>query len=85
MNVDVEGDGRWVLGDKNARCPHCKATAAVHYAANGRAELWHAPTDCCNYSRERERRFHAMSQEDHHRALDHREAAERATAAARAA
>jgi hypothetical protein len=64
VNVNVESDGRWVLGDRNARCRHCNATAAVHYAANGRAELWHAPTDCCEYSRARERRFDDMRQRE---------------------
>ena len=81
MNVNVTEDGRWVLGDKNARCRHCNADAAVHYAANGKAEFWHAPTDCCAYSRAREATFDAKRREDEHRALDHREAAERAVAA----
>ena len=84
MNVTTFDD-RMVLGNKNARCHSCNAEAAVHYAQNGKAEFWHAPTDCCEYSKARERRFDAMSREDHHRALDHREAAERATAAVRAA
>ena len=64
MNFRATDDGRWVLGDKNARCPKCNHEAAVHYATNGKAELWHAPTDCCDYARTRERRFHAMSQAD---------------------
>jgi len=62
--VNVEGDGRWVLGDKNTKCRHCNAEAAVHYAANGRAEVWHAPTDCCDWARERERRFDGMRQRE---------------------
>jgi hypothetical protein len=61
-------DGRWVLGDPNAKCPHCGHEAAVHYAANGRAEVWHAPTDCCAYSKARERKFDEMRQEGDERA-----------------
>jgi hypothetical protein len=61
-------DGRWVLGNPVATCRHCGAPAAVHYAENGKAEVWHAPTDCCAYSRARERRFDEMRQEDDQRA-----------------
>lgn len=61
MKVVVRDDGRWILGDPHARCPKCDAPAAVHYATNGRAEVWHAPTDCCDYARSRERRFAAMA------------------------
>lgn len=68
MNFAVGEDGRWVLGDPNTKCPQCGATAAVHYAANGRAELWHAPTDCCAYARERENRFARMARDDERRA-----------------
>ena len=57
MKHAVTDDGRWVLGDRNAVCPKCRAPAAVHYAANGRAEFWHAPTDCCDWARARERQF----------------------------
>jgi hypothetical protein len=64
MNFHTTDDGRWVLGDKNARCPKCDHEAAVHYAANGRAEVWHLPTDCCAWSREREHRFDRMARAD---------------------
>lgn len=57
-----------MLGDPNARCPSCGAPAAVHYATNGRAEVWHAPTDCCDYAKARERRFDRMRQESDDRA-----------------
>lgn len=57
----MQEDGRWVLGDRNATCPQCNAPAAVKYAGNGKAEVWHAPTDCCDYARARERRFAAMA------------------------
>lgn len=85
VEVVIGEDGRWVLGDRNACCHHCRAPAAVHYASNGRAEFWHAPTDCCDWARARERRFSAMSREDGYKALDRQEAAARATAAVRAA
>ena len=75
MNVNVTDDGRWVLGDKNARCRNCNHEAAVHYAQNGKAEFWHAPTDCCEYARAREREFNAASREDEHRAREHAERA----------
>ena len=68
MNHTVTPDGRWILGNPVATCRHCGAAAAVHYAANGRAEFWHAPTDCCAYARAREERFDAMRQEDEDRA-----------------
>jgi hypothetical protein len=61
--VRVE-DGRWVLGNPVATCAKCGAPAAVNYAANGKAEFWHAPTDCCDWSRARERRFDAMARAD---------------------
>ena len=66
--VRTTDDGRWVLGDPNTRCPSCKAPAAVHYASNGKAEVWHAPTDCCDYAHARERRFDRMRQEADDRA-----------------
>lgn len=69
-NVRVADDGRWVLGDPNATCASCGAEAAVHYAENGRAEFWHAPTDCCEYARERERRFDQKRKDDEHRSMD---------------
>ena len=75
MNVTVDTGGRWILGDPNARCHHCKAPAAVHHASNGKAEVWHAPTDCCEWSRARERAFDAASREDTHRAREHHERA----------
>ena len=55
MNVRTGEDGRWVLGNPNATCQWCGAPAAVNYAANGRAEVWHAPTDCCEKARARNR------------------------------
>jgi len=70
VNLVIGEDGRWVLGDPNAKCRECGATAAVKYAANGRAEVWHAPTDCCDYARGREHRFTAASREDDHRARE---------------
>ena len=66
----VADDGRWILGDPNARCHKCDAPAAVTYAGNGKAEVWHAPTDCCAYAREREARFHAMAIADEQHAQD---------------
>ena len=67
MNVTTFDD-RMVLGNKNARCHSCNAEAAVHYATNGRAEFWHAPTDCCDWARARERRFNTASLESDHQA-----------------
>jgi len=64
VNFHTTDDGRWVLGNKNARCPKCDHEAAVHYATNGKAEVWHSPTDCCSWARERERRFADMSRAD---------------------
>lgn len=57
MKRTVTEDGRWVLGDLTCVCPSCGAVAAVHYAANGKAEVWHPPTDCCDWARGRERQF----------------------------
>ena len=76
MNLVIGEDGRWVLGNPNARCRECGAPAAVHYAANGKAEVWHAPVDCCEYARARELRFGAASREDTHRERESRESAE---------
>lgn len=59
MNVE-RGEGKWVLGDRNARCPYCGAPAVMKKASNGRAELWHAPTDCCDRARLREKQFDGM-------------------------
>ena len=70
MKFHTTDDGRWVLGDKNARCPKCNADAAVHYAANGRAEVWHPATDCCDYARQRERRFSDMARKDEQHTSD---------------
>jgi hypothetical protein len=79
VNVNVEAGGRWVLGDPFGQCPHCKAPNTVKHAQNGRAEVWHAPTNCCEWSRARERKFDAASREDAHRAREHHErASERA-------
>ena len=64
MNLRTGDDGRWILGNPNARCPKCDHEAAVHYAGNGRAEVWHPPTDCCDWARARERRFDTMRQAD---------------------
>jgi hypothetical protein len=75
VNLTVGEDGRWILGDPNATCGKCGATAAVKYAANGRAEVWHAPTDCCEWARRREREFDAAAREDEHRAREHAERA----------
>lgn len=81
-NVRVADDGRWVLGDPNATCASCGAEAAVHYAENGRAEFWHAPTDCCEYARRREQRFEAMRRGEEHRNRDEDERLERMREAA---
>ena len=74
MNVTTVED-RIILGSKNAKCHSCGASAAVHYATNGRAEFWHAPTDCCQWARDRERVFNARSREDEHRAREHHDMA----------
>ena len=74
MNVTTFED-RIVLGSKNAKCHKCGASAAVHYATNGRAEFWHAPTDCCDWARARELRFNALTRESDHRAREAHEAA----------
>ena len=76
MNVTAIED-RMVLGDRNAKCHECGAEAAVKYAANGRAEFWHAPTDCCEWSRARERRFDHMRREEEHRARERQEGLDR--------
>ena len=76
MTFTTGEDGRWILGNPVATCAKCDAPAAVHYAANGKAEVWHAPTDCCDWARERERRFDAMAREDEHRTREWRERAE---------
>jgi len=80
VNLTVGEDGRWVLGDPSAKCRECGAAAAVKYAQNGKAEVWHAPTDCCAYSKARERDFNAASREDDHRAREHAERAREARA-----
>ena len=76
MRFRTADDGRWVLGDPNARCRKCDAPAAVTYAGNGRAEVWHPATDCCAWSREREVRFARYSHEDDRQAADARARAE---------
>ncbi len=75
-DASVGEGGRWILGNPVAVCARCHAPAAVHYAANGRAEWWHAPTDCCDWAKEREFRFDAMAREDEHRTRERREQAE---------
>jgi hypothetical protein len=67
MNIQHTQDGRIILGDPNTKCTSCGATAAVKYASNGKAEVWHAPTDCCEYAILRERRFARLAQEEHDR------------------
>jgi len=67
VNVQREED-RIVLGSKRAKCPKCNAPAAVHYATNGKAEIWHPPTDCCDWAQARERRFDAMRRQSDARA-----------------
>jgi len=70
VNFQATDDGRWILGDKNARCPKCDHEAAVHYATNGKAELWHQPTDCCDWARARERQFSDMARTDEQHTAD---------------
>lgn len=67
MNIQHTEDGRLILGDPNTKCAKCGATAAVKYASNGKAEAWHAPTDCCEYAILRERRFARMSDDEERR------------------
>jgi hypothetical protein len=74
MNVDRDED-RIILGSKRAKCHKCSAPAAVTYATNGKAEFWHAPTDCCDWARDREHRFNAQSREADHRAREAHESA----------
>lgn len=74
-DVQKGEDGRWILGDPNARCSKCGHEASVHYATNGRAEAWHAPTDCCDWARARERQFHRMAVDDERRAEEAHERA----------
>jgi len=64
MNIQHTPDGRLILGDPNITCVKCGAPAAVKYPTNGLAELWHAPTDCCEYARERERRFARLTADE---------------------
>ena len=78
MNVTMTED-RIVLGNPAATCHECGAEAAVKYAANGRAEFWHAPTDCCEWAKARERRFNADRLESDHRAREQHESAWRAS------
>jgi hypothetical protein len=75
-DVTVGEGGRWVLGNPVATCAKCGAGAAVHYATNGKAQFWHAPTDCCDWARDREHRFDAMAREDEHRTREWRERVE---------
>ena len=77
MNIRKTNDGRLVLGDPNTTCASCGASAVVKHAANRKAELWHAPTDCCEWSRARERRFDHMRREEEHRARERQEALDR--------
>ena len=72
MNVTMTED-RIVLGNPAATCHECGASAVVKHAANRKAELWHAPTDCCEWSRARERRFDHMRREEEHRARERQE------------
>ena len=67
MNIQHSPDGRLILGNPQGTCAHCNAPAAVHYATNGKAEVWHAPTDCCEYAVARERRFARLAQEEEDR------------------
>lgn len=67
MNVQY-AEKRIILGDPNTTCNNCSAPAAVHYANNGLAEFWHAPTTCCNYAINRERQYNRLTQLDRDRA-----------------
>jgi hypothetical protein len=80
VNVQEQPDGRWVLGNPVGQRSKCKAPNAVKYVANGRAEVWHAPTDRCDWARKREREFDAAAREDEHRAREHAERAAEARA-----
>lgn len=47
LGGDVDHEtGRVVIGRRTPGCRHCGAKA-VHYAANGRAEIWHPGVTCC--------------------------------------
>jgi hypothetical protein len=70
MNIQY-ADNRLILGDPNTTCSNCHAPAIVKYAGNGKAEIWHAPTTCCNYAINRERRFARLTQIERDRDGDH--------------
>jgi hypothetical protein len=70
MNITYN-DNRLILGDPNTTCSNCHAPAIVKYAGNGKAEIWHAPTTCCNYAINRERRFARLTQIERDRDGDH--------------
>ena len=67
MNADLQttNDGRWIIGRGSARpCPNCGAEPVTSVAANGRAEIWHTPFECCEAARQRNRRLR-MGDSDH--------------------
>ena len=49
-----DAEGRLVLGDPRAVCPHCGAAAVVDVSANGLVAYWHLPTACCAARRSRQ-------------------------------
>jgi hypothetical protein len=63
VNIRYE-ENRLILGDRNATCSKCGALAAVKYAANGLAEVWHAPTDCCDWARQRDKYYAFLSAQE---------------------
>jgi hypothetical protein len=54
MLIEVDADGRWIIGRKLAkRCPWCGADPVAVTAENGRAVVWRSPSDCCDAARAR--------------------------------
>ena len=54
MLIEVEADGRWVIGRKLARrCPWCGADPVAITAENKLATVWRSPSDCCDDARAR--------------------------------
>ena len=61
--LEVDEDGRWIIGRRNApKCPNCGAPPEATHAQNGRAEIWHAPFFCCDDARRRNARMRQIDE-----------------------
>ena len=65
QHVERDETGALIFGSPNITCPWCHAPAELTYGTTGKAGIWHAPLNCCDKRRERQRRAYYASTRDH--------------------